>query len=60
MVMMTVRDLIDRLIAGIQSGELCGSDPVPSDLFQEENLSVTEYLAGKYKIGGDADGQENS
>lgn len=49
---MTVRDLIDRLIAGIQSGELHGSDPVPADLFQEENLSVAEYLAGKCNIGG--------
>ena len=49
---MTVRDLIDRLIAGIQSGEFRGSDPVSEDLFQDENLSVTEYLAGKYNIGG--------
>lgn len=54
---MTVRDLIDRLIAGIQSGELHGSDPVPAEIFQDENLSVVEYLAGKYKIGGgDGDG----
>lgn len=29
---MTVRDLIDRLIAGIQSGELRGSDPVPGNI----------------------------
>ena len=27
---MTIRDLIDRLLAGIQSGELRGSDPVPA------------------------------
>lgn len=47
---MTVRDLIDRLISGIQSGKLRGSDPVPANLLQEENLSVAEYLAGKYKI----------
>lgn len=53
---MTVRDLIDRLIARIQSGELRGSDPVPAEIFQDENLSVAEYLAGKYKIGGDGDG----
>lgn len=47
---MTVRDMIDRMIAGIQSGELRGSDPVSTDLLQEDNLSVAEYMAGKYKI----------
>lgn len=39
---MTVRDLIDRLMAGIQSGELRGSDPVPADILEE-----------KYGIGED-------
>ena len=50
---MTVRDLIDRLIAGIQSGELRGSDQVPADILEEDNKSVLEYLAGKYRIGED-------
>lgn len=50
---MTVRDLIDRLIAGIQSGELRGSDPVPADILEEDNKTVLEYLAGKYGIGED-------
>ena len=50
---MTVRDLIDRLIAGIQSGELRGSDPVPADILEDDNKSVLEYLAGKYGIGED-------
>lgn len=50
---MIVRDLIDRLIAGIQSGELRGSDPVPADILEEDNKTVLEYLAGKYGIGED-------
>lgn len=50
---MTVRDLIDRLMAGIQSGELRGSDPVPADILEEDNKSVFEYLAEKYGIGED-------
>ena len=49
---MTVRDLIDRLMAGIQSGELHGSDPVPADILEEDNKSVFEYLAEKYGIRG--------
>lgn len=58
---MTVRDLIDRLMAGIQSGELCGSDPVPADLFEDdvlERYGVAEYIAKKYGMeGGDQDGR---
>ena len=50
---MTVCDLIDRLMAGIQSGELRGSDPVPADILEEDNKTVLEYLAGKYGIGED-------
>ena len=50
---MTVRDLIDRLMAGIQSGELRGSDPVPADILEEDNKTVLEYLAEKYGIGED-------
>lgn len=50
---MTVRDLIDRLLVEIQSGELKGSDPVPADLLEDsvlERYGVTEYIAEKYGI----------
>ena len=57
---MTVRELIDRLLARIQNGELRGSDPVPEDLLDDEHLDAAEYLARKYGIGGDADGQEHT
>ena len=55
---MTVRDLVDRLMDGIQSGELHGSDPVPADILEENNKSVFEYLAEKYGIvEDDTDGR---
>ena len=50
---MTVRDMIDRLMDGIQSGEFRGSDPVPADILDEDNKTVLEYLAVKYGIGED-------
>lgn len=53
---MTVRDLIGRLLAGMQSGEVSGDDKVTIDLFQE-SMDVAEYFADKYGIGGDSDGQ---
>lgn len=57
---MTVRDLIDRLLVEIQSGELKGSDPVPADLLADsvlERYGVAEYVARKYGIGeGDEHG----
>ena len=52
---MTVRELIDRLLARIQNGELRGSDPVPEDLLDDGHLDAAEYLAGKYGIRSDAD-----
>lgn len=55
---MTVSDLIGRLLDAMQSGELQGSDPVPADLLRDDNKTVEEYLAEKYGIGGDGDGQE--
>ena len=54
---MTVRELIDRLFARIQSGELRGDDSVPEDLLEDRHLDPVEYLAQKYSIGRDADGQ---
>lgn len=59
MVQVTVRELIDRLLARIQNGELRGSDPVPEDLLDDEHLDAAEYLARKFNIRGDADGQDN-
>lgn len=55
MVQVTVRELIDRLLARIQNGELRGSDPVPEDLLDDEHLDAAEYLARKFNIRGDAD-----
>ncbi len=52
---MTVRELIDRLLARIQNGELRGSDPVPEDLPDDEHLDAAEYIARKFNIRGDAD-----
>lgn len=56
----TVRELIDKILARIQSGELRGSDPMPADLLDDEHLDPAEYLARKYNIGSDADGQEKT
>lgn len=50
---MTVRDLIDRLMDGIQTGDLRGSDPVPADILEEDGMSVLEYISDKYGIGED-------
>ena len=52
----TVRELIDRLLCELQSGELKGSDPVPEGFLQDRHIGVAEYLADKYDIRGDADG----
>lgn len=56
----TVRELIDRLLARIQSGELRGSDPVPGDILDDDHLDPAEYMAQKYNIRGDADGQKHT
>lgn len=55
---MTVRELIDRLFERIQCGDLKGSDPVSADLFgdEHEREDVAGYLARKYNIVGEADG----
>lgn len=57
---MIVRDLIDRLLAGVQSGDFRGDDPVPAELLEDsvlERHGVAEYIAKKYRMeGGDQDG----
>lgn len=53
---MTVQELIGRLFDRVQSGELKGSDPVPSDILEDDVLNrcgVTEYIAKKYGMEGD-------
>ena len=59
---MLTRELIDYLVGELGSGRLKGSDPVPVELvhrIEDGHLDVAEYLAGKFKIGGDADGQKD-
>ncbi len=55
--MITVHELISRLFERIQDGELRGSDPVPADILEDEHEDLAGYLARKYNIRGDADGQ---
>lgn len=53
---MIVRDLIDRLLDGVQSGDFRGDDPVPAELLEDdvlERYGVTEYIAKKYGMEGD-------
>ena len=57
---MTVHELIDMFFARIQSGELRGDDPVPDNLLEDRHLDLAEYLAQKYSIGSDADGQDHT
>lgn len=57
---MTVAELFDRLLEGLESGRLQGDEPVPPELFEEMHEDPVEYLARKYGIGSDADGQEDS
>lgn len=52
---MTYRDLVDRIMQGIQNGDFTMSDPVPEDFCRGDNMSVAEYIADKYDIRGDAD-----
>lgn len=56
----TFRDLVDRIMQGIQNGDFVMSDPVPEGFLQDGHIDVTKYIADKYDIGGDADGQEHT
>ena len=57
---MTVAELFDRLLEGLESGRLQGDEPVPPELFEEMHEDPVEYLARKYGIGSDADGQDHT
>lgn len=56
----TFRDLLDRIMAGVNSGEFMMQDPVPEGFFEDGHIDVARYIAGKYKIGSDADGQKKT
>ena len=51
----TFRDLVDRIMQGIQNGYFVMSDPVPEGFFEDGHIGVAEYIADKYDIRGDAD-----
>ena len=51
----TFRDLLDRIMAGVNSGEFMMQDPVPEGFFEDGHMDVAEYIADKYDIRGDAD-----
>ena len=56
----TFRDVVDRIMQGIQNGDFVMSDPVPEGFLQDGHIDVAEYIAGKYDIRGDADGQKHT
>lgn len=60
---MTLAELVDIIFKLIASQAYNMSDPVPDEIVQAirgSNENVTEYLARKYKIGGDTGGQGNT
>ena len=57
MMQMTVAELFDILLEGMESGKLQGDEPVPPEIFEEMHEDLAEYPARKYGIGSDADGQ---
>lgn len=55
---MTIRDLIDYLLAEVGSGRLHGSDAVPAELIRlidDGHIDAAEYLDGKCNIKEGAD-----
>lgn len=54
---MTVAELFDRLLEGLESGRLQGDEPVSPEMLEDRHEDPVEYLARKYGIGSDADGQ---
>lgn len=53
----TFRDLVDRIMQGIQNGDFVMNDPVPEGFLQDGHIGIVEYIADKHDIRGDADGQ---
>ena len=54
---MTVAELFDRLLEGLESGRLQGDEPVSTEMLEDMHEDPVEYLARKYGIGSDADGE---
>lgn len=53
---MTVAELFDRLLEGLESGRLQGDEPVPPELLEGRHEDPVEYIARKYNIrSGDFD-----
>lgn len=60
---MTVTEMVDYLFEQVNAGRLKMSDQIPDDILHSgENLTVTDYIAGKYNIktGGNTSGQEDT
>ena len=57
---MTVAELFDCLLEGLESGRLQGDEPVSPEMLEDMHEDPAEYIAWKYGIGSDADGQEDS
>ena len=53
---MTVAELFDILLEGLESGRLQGDDPVSPEILEDMHEDSVEYIAWKYGIGSDADG----
>ena len=54
---MTIAELFDLLLEGLESGKLQGDEPVSTEMLEDMHEDPVEYLARKYGIGSDADGQ---
>ena len=53
---MTVAELFDRLLEGLESGRPQGDEPVPPELLEDGHEDPVEYIARKYNIrSGDFD-----
>ena len=46
----------DFLLEGLESGRLQGDEPVSTEMLEDMHEDPVEYLARKYGIGSDADG----
>lgn len=54
---MTVAELFDLLLEGLESGRPQGDEPASPEILEDMHEDPVEYLARKYGIGSDADGQ---